>query len=468
MSAVNSKLDDISSQNEDVEEMKTEIGYLSNDLNEIDKHLKTIEDLIDDSSDNEKIEEILNEMEEIKRKLNEIEVVGANNEKTVGEIGEKIDKYIKTVEEKMIVEKELQNIREMLKVLTEQTPDEDKEKKISLLESRIERLEEAYSDEASSFSFNLFLSEIADIRSKAGSDALYLGDNFVKYTVRSGDSLWGIARAYDIDLEDLRSSNPLLKNSNVIHSGDKLFLPINFEEILHPDIVKEAIGFPNNYEEIKSSIISTYGSYDNGYANPGIDLNLEAPIYIRNILPGRVIEVGELNEFYGLAVLIDHGDGYRTVYSRLSESELEKDDFVKAGDIVGITKNEKVNLHFELWKGEIPINPADILFSNMGEFEITMYTEWDDGKNPTSPSFKMTSSGTYVKQYRTVSADPEVFPAGTIIYVPYFANEQNKGFFVVEDTGNEIKGKSLDIYIRDYEIASSFNKDLLVYKVYTP
>ncbi|MFW6120777.1 MAG: peptidoglycan DD-metalloendopeptidase family protein [Petrotogales bacterium] len=467
MSIVKDKLDDISDQSEDTEEIKKEIHRLSVDLNEIDDQLDTIEKIINDSDEHEKVEEILNEMSEIRKKLSEIEVVGTNNKKIIEEIDKKIDEFIISVKEKMVVEKELQNTKTMLEDL-ERNSNEKKKAELSSLESRIEYLEKIYSSEASSISLKLFLSEIVDIRSRASSDVLKKIQDYVKYTVRSGDSLWKIARAYDIDLEDIRSVNPELKENDVIHSGDEIHIPVNFEEFLQHHRVKEAIGFPYNYEEIISSVISTYGSYENGYANPGIDLTIDAFTHIKNILPGRVVEVGNINEFYELAVLIEHGDGCRTVYSRLGESELKKGDFVKAGDVVGIAKESEINLHFEFWKNEIPINPADILFSNEGDFKVTMYTEWDDGKNPTSPSFKMTSSGTYVKQYRTISADPEVFPPGTILYVPYFANEPNKGFFVVEDTGNEITGKRLDIYVRDYEVASSFNKELLVYKVHTP
>jgi 3D (Asp-Asp-Asp) domain-containing protein/LysM repeat protein len=467
MSVIKDRLNEISGQKEDLDEIKREIDSLSGDLNEIDKQLDTIEKLVDDSSEYEKIEEILNEMSKIREKLNEIEVTGKNNKEKVEQIEGKIDEFIKSVEENMVVEKELQNIKILLEKL-EKNSNEEEKSKISSLETRIEYLENIYSTEASTLSLDLFLSEIADIRSRAGSDLLNIEQKYVKYTVRSGDTLWEIARAYNINLEDLRNSNRELKESDVIHSGDELIIPVNYDSYLRPDLVRTAIGIPDNYEKLISSIVSTYGSYKNGYANPGIDLKLETSTYIKSILPGRVIEARVMNEFYGLAVLIEHGDGYRTVYSRLGYTELERGDFVRAGDVVGITKENGVNLHFEIWQNEIPINPADLLFIDMGEFKVTMYTEWDDGKNPTSPSFKVTSSGTYVKQFRTVSADPEVFPAGTVIYIPYFANEPNKGFFVVEDTGNEIKGNRLDIYIRDYETASKFNKDLFVYKVYSP
>ncbi|MGC9383372.1 MAG: LysM peptidoglycan-binding domain-containing protein [Kosmotogaceae bacterium] len=259
MSVVKDRLNEISGQREDLEEIKQEIDSLSGDLNEIDKQLDTIEKLVDDSSEYKKIEEILKEMSKIREKLNEIEVTGTNNKEMVEKIDSKIDEFIRSVEEKMVVEKELQNIKTLLEEL-EKSSDEEEESKFSSLESRIEHLENIYSSEASTLSLEMFLSEIADIRSRAGSDVLNIEQKYVKYTVRSGDTLWEIARAYNINLEDLRNSNRELKESDVIHSGDELIIPVNYDSYLRPDLVRTAIGIPDNYEKLISSIVSTYGS----------------------------------------------------------------------------------------------------------------------------------------------------------------------------------------------------------------
>lgn len=44
-------------------------------------------------------------------------------------------------------------------------------------------------------------------------------------TVVSGDTLWGIARRYDVALEDLLRSNPGIKNPNLIRIGDRVVIP---------------------------------------------------------------------------------------------------------------------------------------------------------------------------------------------------------------------------------------------------
>ncbi|WP_066291484.1 3D domain-containing protein [Bacillus sp. FJAT-29937] len=64
------------------------------------------------------------------------------------------------------------------------------------------------------------------------------------------------------------------------------------------------------------------------------------------------------------------------------------------------------------------------------------------GKNPGHPGFGITYSGVKVKRdlYSTVAADLNVFPIGTIIFVPDY------GYGVVADKGGAIKGNKVDLY----------------------
>lgn len=64
------------------------------------------------------------------------------------------------------------------------------------------------------------------------------------------------------------------------------------------------------------------------------------------------------------------------------------------------------------------------------------------GKNPNNPAYGVTYSGVKVKRdlYSTIAADLNVFPLGTILFVPGY------GYGVVADTGSAIKGNRLDLY----------------------
>ena len=47
----------------------------------------------------------------------------------------------------------------------------------------------------------------------------------VVYTVRKGDTLWGIAKRYSVSLTALIQANPQIRNPNLIYSGDEVVIP---------------------------------------------------------------------------------------------------------------------------------------------------------------------------------------------------------------------------------------------------
>lgn len=45
------------------------------------------------------------------------------------------------------------------------------------------------------------------------------------YTVRKGDTLWGIAKQHGVALTELIAANPQIKNPNLIYPGDRVNIP---------------------------------------------------------------------------------------------------------------------------------------------------------------------------------------------------------------------------------------------------
>jgi murein DD-endopeptidase MepM/ murein hydrolase activator NlpD len=67
----------------------------------------------------------------------------------------------------------------------------------------------------------------------------------------------------------------------------------------------------------------------------------------------------------GYHVIIDHGDGSRTVYAHLSEIWVAQGQYVNQGDSVGALGSTGYStgphLHFELWIGGVPVDPLAYL-----------------------------------------------------------------------------------------------------------
>lgn len=93
------------------------------------------------------------------------------------------------------------------------------------------------------------------------------------------------------------------------------------------------------------------------------------------------------------------------------------------------------------------------------------YTASTCGKSPSSSGYGITASGARATGWCTVAAG-KGYPIGTIIYIPYFANKPNGGWFIVQDRGGAISNNKLDIYMNTYNECISFGRRNLECYVY--
>lgn len=81
---------------------------------------------------------------------------------------------------------------------------------------------------------------------------------------------------------------------------------------------------------------------------------------------GTVIGAGWLDGFgYGNRVIIDHGNGYVTLYAHLSVAQVRNGQRVNRGDVIGqmgsTGRSTGVHLHFEIRRGGVLLNPLSFL-----------------------------------------------------------------------------------------------------------
>ncbi len=117
--------------------------------------------------------------------------------------------------------------------------------------------------------------------------------------------------------------------------------------------------------EVGKSKISEWTVWDGGYAGHyGIDITAYygAPIYAG--ASGTVIHAGN-NYGYGLCVIIDHGNGFQTLYGHCSTLAVKVGEEVIQGQLIAYEGSTGIvtgpHMHFEVRSGNLKLNPVDYL-----------------------------------------------------------------------------------------------------------
>ena len=86
--------------------------------------------------------------------------------------------------------------------------------------------------------------------------------------------------------------------------------------------------------------------------NPGIDIKGKPGSEIRVVLGGIVTTITFIRGF-GTTIIVDHGNGFYTVYSHVTNVEINEDSEVRGGDVIAYMGDSgSINgsqLHFEVW-----------------------------------------------------------------------------------------------------------------------
>ncbi|WP_417773171.1 peptidoglycan DD-metalloendopeptidase family protein [Stappia sp.] len=117
----------------------------------------------------------------------------------------------------------------------------------------------------------------------------------------------------------------------------------------------------------KGRIISDFGTKPGGTRNDGINLALPEGADIKAVEDGTVIYSGNELKGYGNLVLVRHDDGWVSAYAHASELLVKRGETVRRGQTVakvGATGSvTQPQLHFELRKGNKPVDPMQYLAS---------------------------------------------------------------------------------------------------------
>jgi murein DD-endopeptidase MepM/ murein hydrolase activator NlpD len=112
---------------------------------------------------------------------------------------------------------------------------------------------------------------------------------------------------------------------------------------------------------IKGSISREFEIQQNHF---GIDIASESGSYVRAIADGSIIQ-SQWTWNFGHVIVIQHKEGYISVYKHLMNSNKIEGDLIARGDIIGQTGKVGLittgpHLHLEIWKNGLPINPLTV------------------------------------------------------------------------------------------------------------
>jgi murein DD-endopeptidase MepM/ murein hydrolase activator NlpD len=102
--------------------------------------------------------------------------------------------------------------------------------------------------------------------------------------------------------------------------------------------------------------------------HPGIDIAADRGTPVKAVADGVVTDVRN-DKFFGISVVIDHGDNLKTLYRNLASDEtVAVNQKVKQGEIIGSIGNtamdessEQPHLHFEVLKNDVNEDPTAYL-----------------------------------------------------------------------------------------------------------
>jgi murein DD-endopeptidase MepM/ murein hydrolase activator NlpD len=183
----------------------------------------------------------------------------------------------------------------------------------------------------------------------------------VYHRVSRGQTLWRIAKAYNVDISRIATANRL-QDPTKIEVGQMLFVPTakQKKEIIAP-IRIEKVGKAGFIWPVKGKVVSYFGQKKHNVVNDGIDIVSAKNSTVVASKAGVISFCDDKVKGFGKIVIIEHDDGYCTVYAYNSENLVKAGERVRRGQQIAkigkSARSDKHTLHFEIRKKEKPKNP---------------------------------------------------------------------------------------------------------------
>lgn len=200
------------------------------------------------------------------------------------------------------------------------------------------------------------------------------------HRVQRGETLWSIARRYGVSVEEMVRANGISDVSR-IEVGQRLRVPgsLGFRPVRPPPaaVVEEIVraarpgtgragGAGEDFAwPVQGRVIGIFGTRGRGRVNKGIDIQARSGTEVRAARSGKVSFVHEGLPGFGKTIILEHAEGFASVYAYVGEILVRQGDLVAQRQViarVGETGRTQVPaLHFEIRRHQKAQNPLHYL-----------------------------------------------------------------------------------------------------------
>ncbi|MFC2095197.1 LysM peptidoglycan-binding domain-containing M23 family metallopeptidase [Candidatus Bipolaricaulota bacterium] len=197
---------------------------------------------------------------------------------------------------------------------------------------------------------------------------LYASNEGIVHIIQPGQTLTDIARSYAIPVETLTEANDL-RDGSIIFAGDRILIP-GATTSFWSNVVVLSHGVSSLFIwPLEGEVVSPFGwrvhpVLGDRHNHEGIDIDVPEGTAVRASAGGEVFFYGE-QPGYGNVLIIEHPNGFYSLYGHLADSFVFEGQYVDMGQAVAQSGNTGISsgphLHFEIRNREYPIDPERYL-----------------------------------------------------------------------------------------------------------
>ena len=200
----------------------------------------------------------------------------------------------------------------------------------------------------------------------------------VSYKVKGADSLSKIADKYDISVESIIAQNGLA--DEVIQKGQSLFLP-GAKPLYDPVTIARNTSVSRDTRALSNAkasnalpaggkmfIYPTMGKVTQGFHGGHYALDIadtsRPAVWAAGGGTVEKVSTGTWGGGYGNHIIVNHGNGVKTLYAHLGSANVYAGQYVNQGDVIGIMGNTGrvygvtgIHLHYEVRVNGVKKNP---------------------------------------------------------------------------------------------------------------